>query len=98
MFTEDIGAFFNDAEFAVTATFTPSGGAPVSASVLFNVQTQEIFGDDVLSNEYVIVYPATALAGVKTGDSGTIGGVTYRVRDVKLRADGTLKVARLAKV
>lgn len=98
MFSENIGAFFDTDEFAVTATFTLAGGASVSASVIFNAQTQEIFGDDVLTNEYSIVYPVTSLVGVKAGDNGTVNGVDYRVRDVKLKADGALKVARLAKV
>jgi hypothetical protein len=98
MFTEDISAFFNDAEFAVAAEFTPSdGGAPVSASVVFNAQAEQIFGDDVLSNEYTIVYPAGSLAGVKSGDSGTVNGVRYRMREIRLKADGQIKVARLSK-
>jgi len=98
MFTEDISAFFNEAEFAVQATFTPAGGVPVSASVLFNAQTQQIFGDDVLSDEYTIVYPTNALPGVKGGDYGTVNGVSYRVRDVRLKADGQLVEAKLSKV
>lgn len=98
MFTEDIGAFFNQSEFAVEAVFTPAGGgAPVSASVLYNAQTQQIFGDDVLSDEYSIVYPITALQGIKAGDYGTVGGVQYRVRDVRRKADGQLVEAKLSK-
>lgn len=99
MFTEDIGAFFNTNEFAVQAVFNPSGGgAPVSANVIFNAQTEQIFGDDVLSNEYSITFPAAALAGIKSGDSGTVNGVAYRVRDIRLKADGALRIAKLAKV
>lgn len=98
MFTEDIGAFFNQSEFAVQAVFTPAGGgAPVSASVLFNAQTNQIFGDDVLSDEYTIVYPVAALPGVKAGDYGTVNGVLFRMRDVRLKADGQLIEAKLAK-
>lgn len=99
MFTEDIGAFFSEAEFAVTAIFTPTlGGAPVSASVIFNAQTQDVFGDAVLSDEFSIVYPATALVGVKAGDRGTVNGVEYKIRDIRLKADGTLVTAKLSKV
>lgn len=98
MFAEDITAFFSQDEFAVQAVFTPSaGGAAVSASVIFNAQTEQLFGDDVLTNEYTITYPATALAGIKAGDSGTVAGVNYRIRDVRLKADGNLKTAKLAK-
>jgi hypothetical protein len=98
VFTEDIGAFFNQSEFAVQAVFTPAGGgAPVSASVLFNAQTQEIFGNDVLSEEYTIVYASNALPGVKSGDYGTVNGAVYRVRDVRMKADGQLFEAKLSK-
>ena len=99
MFSEDIGAFFSQSEFAVQATFTPAGGgASVSASVIFNAQTQDIFGDSVLSDEYTMVYPVGALPGVKSGDNGTVSGVQYRVRDIRLKADGALVVAKLAKI
>lgn len=99
MFAEDIGAFFSQSEFAVQAVFTPTGGGvPVSASVIFNAQTQQIFGDDVLSNDYSIIYPTDALPGIKGGDYGTVNGVSYRVRDVRLKADGQLVEAKLSKV
>ena len=97
MFAEDISAFFNGSEFAVTAIFTPAGGAPVSTSVLFNAQTQDVFGDAVLSDEYVMTYATGELPGVKSGDYGTVAGVRYRVRDVRLKADGALTVAKLSK-
>ena len=99
MFTEDIAAFFSEAEFAVAAIFTPAaGGAAVSASVIFNAHTDMIFGDDVLSNEYTISFPASALPGIKSGDSGTVNGVAYRMREIRLKADGNIKIAKLAKV
>lgn len=98
MFTEDIGAFFNGSEFAVTATFAPAGGAPVSAQVIFNAQTQDVFGDAVLSDDFSIVYPATSLVGVKAGDRGTVNGVEYRIRDIRLKGDGKLVTAKLSKI
>lgn len=99
MFTEDIGAFFSQSEFAVQAVFTPAGGgASVSASVIFNAQTQDIFGDSVLTDEYTMVYPASALPGIKSGDNGTVSGVQYRIRDIRLKADGALAIAKLAKL
>lgn len=99
MFTEDISAFFSEGEFAVQAVFTPAaGGAPVSASVIFNAATEQLFGDDVLTNEYTMVYPAGSLPNIESGDSGTVAGVRYVVRDVRLKADGNLKIAKLAKV
>ena len=98
MFTEDMTPFFSQSEFAVNATFTVSGGSSVSASVLFDAQTQDIFGDAALSDEYTITFPAASLPGLRSGDSGTVNGVQYRVRDVRLKSDGMLKTAKLAKV
>lgn len=99
MFTEDIGAFFNQSEFAVQAVFTPAGGgSSVSASVIFSAQTQDIFGDSVLTDEYTMVYPASALPGIKAGDNGTVSGVQYRIRDIRLKSDGALVIAKLAKL
>ena len=98
MFTEDMSAFFSQSEFAVNATFTPVGMASVSASVIFNAQTQDIFGDSVLSEEYTITYPSAALPGVAAGDMGYVNGVQYRVRDIRLKSDGALTVAKLSRV
>jgi hypothetical protein len=98
MFDEDMSAFFNSGEFAVVASFTPAGGSPVSANVLLDTKTQDIFGDDVLSNEYVITFPKNSLPGVRKGDTGTVDGVSYKVREVKFISDGSLKTALLTKV
>lgn len=99
MFAEDMSAFFSTSEMAVQAVFTPAeGGAPVSAAVIFKANTQDIFTGDVLSDEYSIVYPAGALSGVTAGDYGTVNGVRYRVRDVRVKGDGALIEAKLAKV
>ena len=97
MFAEDMAAFFSGSEFAVAATFTPAAGAPVSASVIFNAQTQDVFGDSVLSDEYTIVYATGQLPGIASGDYGTVDGVRYRVRDVRLKTDGKLTVTKLSK-
>lgn len=97
MFAEDMTAFFSGSEFAVTATFTPAVGAPVSANVIFNAATQSDFSDSVLSDEYTMVYPTGALPGVKSGDYGTVDGVRYRVRDMRLKTDGKLTVTKLSK-
>lgn len=93
-----MGAFFKLDEFAVVATFTPAGGASVSANVLFDAQTEAMFGDETLSNEYTITYPVTALVGIKKGDRGTVDGKSYRVREVRLKDDGRLVVAALSRV
>lgn len=98
-FAEDMTAFFSTAEFAVSATFTPAGGgASVSASVILDAPTEDILGGDGLSDEYAITYAATDLVGIKSGATGTINAVAYKVREVKLLDDGKLKRASLSKV
>lgn len=99
-FAEDLSAFFDTVGgFAVTAAFTPSGGgAQVSASVIFDSPTEDILGGDGLSNEYSITYPADSLPGIKSNATGTVDGVSYKVREVKLLDDGKLKRAMLSKV
>lgn len=99
MFTEDMNVFFDAAVFAVTASFTPSGGGAVqSAAVIFDAITADVLDGDSLSDEFTITYPASDLLGVRAGDYGTIEGVSYRVREIMLTADGKLKMARLSKV
>lgn len=97
-FAEDMSVFFDAAGFAVSATFVPLGKAPQTANVLFDAPTEPVFGNDVLSDDFTIQYPATELVSVRAGDTGTIAGVQYRVRDVRLLDDGKIKQAKLSKV
>lgn len=97
-FAEDMSVFFRTAEFATAAIFTPfGGGAPVQGNVVFDVPTEDVLGGDQLSDEYAITYPATALVGITAGATGTIAGVAYKVREVRLLDDGALKRAKLSK-
>ena len=98
-FAEDMSVFFDTAGFAVSATFAPeAGGAAQTANVIFDSPTEQMFGGESLSNEYLITYPATALPDIRKGDRGVIEGVTYRVREIRLLDDGKLKTALLSKV
>ena len=98
-FAEDMTAFFNVAEFASTATFSPTGGgAAVSAAVLMDMPTEDFLGGDTLSDEYSIVFAAGSLSGIRAGDYGTIDGVQYRIREIRLLSDGKIKRAKLSKV
>lgn len=97
-FAEDMTVFFNTAEFAVTAVFVPVGKAPQTAAVLFDSPTEALFGNDVLSDEFVMTYASTDLPSVRAGDLGTINGEQYRIRDIRMQDDGKLKQAKLSKV
>jgi hypothetical protein len=97
-FAEDMSVFFDAAGFAVSATFVPeAGGAAQTASVIFDAPTEQVFGGEALSNEYLITYAATDLPDIRKGDRGVIQGVTYKVREIRLLDDGKLKTALLTK-
>lgn len=99
MFAEDMSVFFSQAGFAVAATFVPAaGGAAVSASVIFDVQTEDLLGGNSLSDEFAIQYPAAELPGVLAGDFGEVDGVRYKIREIRLQDDGKVKRARLTRV
>jgi len=85
-----LSVFFTD--FAVTASF----GAQ-STQVLRDAPDLELLGDAVLSREYAITYAASQLTGLKTGDTVTVDGVAYKVREVTSFDDGALMRATLTK-
>ena len=89
---EDLTVFLDDDDFAVGATF----GAE-TANVLLDKPTGEVLGGEMLSTEYAIIYRAEDLTAVIKGSTGTVDGVSYRVREVTLVDDGALKRATLSK-
>lgn len=97
-FTEDMSVFFNTAEFAVQATFSPSGGgAQESALVILDAPSEPVLGGDSMSTEYAIQYSATDLPSIKRGDSGFVDGIAYKVREVRTIDDGRIKRAMLSR-
>lgn len=98
-FAEDMSVFFNAAEFASAAVFTPyGGGAAQSGSVIFDSPTETLMSGEVLSDEFTMTYPASVLPGIRAGDTGTIDGVSYQVREIMFINDGRLKMARLTRL
>ena len=87
-FTEDLTAFFNASDFAVTAVF----GAE-SAQVILDRPDLEIMAGRVQSTEYLMTYPATVFSALADGDSITIDGSDYSVREVRALDDGRIKQA-----
>lgn len=93
-FTEDLTAFFNDAEFAVEATLTPGG----PGLVIFDEGGE-------ISEEYgvqhagpVALCPASQWPAIAIGDTLTIGLKTYRVRSAPRIDDGALMLVTLARI
>lgn len=93
-FAEDLSVFFSTAEFAHQATW----GAQ-TAAVLLEQPTEDILGGRAQSNEYEVTMPAAQFAGINRGDTISISGVTYRLREKpRLIGDGALKSLLLERV
>lgn len=99
MFTEDLSVFFPGGDCAaLPATWAPSsGGAQQSAQVLLDAPDAELIDGSVRSREYAITYRATQWVGLKTGETVTVNGLTYTVREVSALDDGALVRATLSK-
>lgn len=91
-FTEDLGAFFSEADFAVPLTW-----GLLSAEVILDAPDEEIIDGRVLSREYAITYRAAQLVGLAGGQTVTVDGNTYTVREVTALDDGKIMRATLRK-
>lgn len=62
----------------------------------FRARDETVLDGLALSRDYEIEYP-TAWLALAAGDTVEIGGMTYRVREVRLVRDGSESVAKLAR-
>ena len=81
--TEDLSGFFND--FGVSCT----AGA-VTALGILDMPTQVLAGDRVLSTDYTLTAKASDFGSLLYGDSITVAGVAYTVREARLIDDGAI--------
>lgn len=79
--TEDLSIFLND--FGVTCT----SGA-ISALGLFDMPSQVLAGEMVLSTDYTLTARAADFGGLQYGDNITVAGTAYQVRETRLIDDG----------
>ncbi len=79
--TEDLNLFLDD--FGVSCT----AGA-ISALGILDMPTQVVAGDMVLSTDYTLTARAADFGGLKYGDSITVAGTAYTVRETRLIDDG----------
>jgi hypothetical protein len=91
-FTEDLGAFFSQDDFAV-----PLIWGQVTAEVILDAPDEQIIDGRVLSREYAITYESADLAGLAGGASVTVDGTAYTVREVTALDDGKIMRATLRK-
>ena len=80
-FTEDLGAFFDQAGFAVEATITPSGGAPITVSGIPENYAQQasVMGTETSDDVPTLVCKTADVVGVDRNDKVEFGGKAFRV-------------------
>ena len=81
------------------ASWVPStGGAVQTPDVIYRAPTEDALSGGVKSVEYSIRYPATVLVGLKRGETVTVDGVQFTVREnPESQLDGTRLEAKLRK-
>ena len=79
--TEDLAVFLND--FGVSCT----AGA-VTALGLLDMPTQVVAGEMVLTTDYTLTARFADFGGLVYGDSITVAGLIYQVREVRQLDDG----------
>lgn len=79
--TEDLGIFLDD--FGVSCT----AGA-VTALGILDMPSQVLAGEMVLSTDYTLTAKASDFGALIRGDSITVDGIAYTVREAMLIDDG----------
>jgi hypothetical protein len=75
-----------------------NGDPPVTVKVDFQAPDEAVLDGLALSADYAIRYPAKRLPGLVAGDTLTINGQTYRVRETRVLGDGSEKRATLTRL
>jgi hypothetical protein len=88
--TEDLTVFLTD--FGVSCT----AGA-VSALGILDMPTEIIAGGMVLTTDYLLTARTIDFGGLMYGDSITVDGVTYQVRETRKLDDGVFSELLLTK-
>lgn len=89
--SEDLSVFLND--FGVSCT----AGA-ISALGILDMPTQVLAGEMVLSTDYTLTARFADFGGLTYGDSITVDGVNYQVRETRRIDDGAFVEIGLQKL
>lgn len=92
MFTENLSVFFNPKEHAVPVV----AGSQHSFGNL-EMPEKVIANGAIITTEYALWYE-TATLDLSEGDTITVDGVSYKVRDTEKQSDGKVTVASLTKI
>lgn len=91
---------FKKAGMTRPALWTPAVGGPQqSADVLFRAPTRDVLSGDATSTDFSIRYPASLFPGLKRGETITVSGAPFKVREnPHSELDGTRMMALLEEV
>jgi len=77
--TTDLSVFFNTDEFAVAASYTPSGGTAKTINVIFDKDYAALSG--VGDYRDVCLAKASDVSAAKPGETLVIGSTTYKIKE-----------------
>jgi len=84
-FVEDLDAFFQEADFAVGAIYTPTAGGPRTVVGIFDGEYHEVL--DMEGSAPAFTCKASDVPSVAHGDAIVVNGDSYKI--VNVRPDGT---------
>lgn len=91
MLSENLDVFL--ADFGVTVT----NGVTTTTGVL-DMPSEVIAGGMVITTDYALTIKSSVYPTLKYGDSLTVDGAAYTVREVRAQDDGKMSIVYLSKV
>lgn len=88
---ENLDAFLSDFGVPVTNGVTATTG-------ILDMPSEVIAGGMVITTDYALTIKSGVYPVLKYGDSLTVGGAAYTVREVRAQDDGQFSVVYLSKV
>lgn len=88
--SENLDGFL--ADFGVTVT----DGVTTTTGVL-DMPSEVIAGGMVITTDYALTIKSSVYPSLKYGDSITVGGAGYTVREVRIQDDGAFSIVYLQK-
>jgi len=81
------------------AIWSPGNGdPPVTVKVDFQATDEAVLDSLALSADYAIRYPAKRFANLVVGETLTINGQAYRIREIRSLGDGSEKRTTLSRL
>lgn len=97
MFTEDLAAFFQTGDFALSATYTPYGGSGSTVKVIKDDAVLDGLG--INGTNPIALGKASDFSAVAANGQDTlvISSTTYRIKDIEPLDDGVIVRLQLEK-